>query len=313
MVKISVGQLYDYNRGRLNLSWICGHREAQIAAPDGPHFAADLVGHLNLIHAARLQVFGSAEIQWWQAQPIDATRRYLQQMLSGAPPAFIVADGMDPPPLVRYACEREQVPLMASAKSSSAVVDQLRSYLGRVLAPKQSLHGVFMDVLGMGALVTGDSGVGKSELALELISRGHGLVADDIVEVARIAPNVLEGSCPPLLKDFLEVRGLGILNIRTVFGESACRRRMRLRLVIHLHKAQPGMPEATRLPLDAESHQILGVEVRRVIIPVAAGRNLAVLAEAAVRTTILQLRGIDTTLEFVERQQQALGDQDTMH
>ena len=148
--------------------------------------------------------------------------------------------------------------------------------------------------------------MGKSELALELITRGHGLVADDVVEVARIAPDTLEGRCPELLKDFIEVRGLGLLNIRTVFGETACRRRMRLRLICHLQRPQSGVPQAARLPLDAQAETVLSVPVSRVTIPVAAGRNLSVLVETAVRSTILKLRGIDCMQEFLDRQQRAL-------
>jgi HPr kinase/phosphorylase len=163
----------------------------------------------------------------------------------------------------------------------------------------------------MGVLITGDSGVGKSELGLELISRGHGLVADDVVEVLRVSQDMLEGRCPPLLRDFLEVRGLGLLNIRTVFGETACRRKMRLKLIVHLQRPTPGVPEAARLPLDAQNETILGVPVRRVTIPVAAGRNLAVLLEAAVRSTILLFRGIDSMQEFLVRQQAALESGDT--
>jgi HPr kinase/phosphorylase len=174
------------------------------------------------------------------------------------------------------------------------------------LAEVVSLHGVFMDVLGMGVLITGDSGVGKSELGLELISRGHGLVADDVVEVSRVSADILEGHCPELLKDFLEVRGLGLLNIRTIFGETACRRKMKLKLIVHLQKPSGGVSEVARLPLDAQTESILGVPVRKISIPVAAGRNLAVLLEAAVRSTILQLRGIDSMQEFLERQRRAL-------
>jgi len=166
-----------------------------------------------------------------------------------------------------------------------------------------------MDVLGMGVLITGDSGVGKSELALELISRGHGLVADDVVELARIAPATIEGRCPGMLRDFLEVRGLGLLNIRTIFGETASRRKMKLKLIVHLQKPVAGV-DAPRLPLDAQTQEILGVAVRKVVIPVAAGRNLAVLLEAAVRNSILQLRGIDNMQEFITRQQKLLLDDD---
>jgi len=159
-------------------------------------------------------------------------------------------------------------------------------------------------------LVTGDSGAGKSELALELISRGHGLVADDVVEISRIASGVLEGRCPEMLKDFLEVRGLGILNIRTIFGETACRRKMRLRLIVHLQRRTPGHDEPLRLTLEDEEQDVLGVGIRRIVLPVAAGRNLAVLLEAAVRNAILQLRGIDSAQEFVDRQRHALDSED---
>ena len=160
----------------------------------------------------------------------------------------------------------------------------------------------------MGVLITGDSGVGKSELALELISRGHGLVADDVVEISRVGADTLEGRCPALLKDFLEVRGLGVLNIRTIFGETACRRKMKLKLIVHLERPQQGVPKSTACRSAPRPQDILGVPVRKVIIPVAAGRNLAVLLEAAVRSTILLLRGIDSTQEFVERHRQAMGD-----
>ena len=165
-----------------------------------------------------------------------------------------------------------------------------------------------MDVLGLGVLITGDSGVGKSELGLELISRGHGLVADDVVSISRIAGNTLEGRCPPMLKDFLEVRGLGLLNIRTIFGETAVRPKMRLKLLAHLAGPQQsgGRESAERLPLADMSEEILGVTIRKVVIPVAAGRNLAVLIEAAVRNHILQLRGVNSMDEFMARQEREL-------
>ena len=162
----------------------------------------------------------------------------------------------------------------------------------------------------MGVLITGDSGVGKSELALEVISRGQGLVADDVGEISRIAATTLEGRCPPLLKDFLEVRGLGLINIRAIYGETAVRPKMKLKLVTRLEKPAKGSTRDTaeRLPLSELSEEILGVTVRKVVIPVAAGRNLAVLLEAAVRNYILQLRGKDSAAEFLARQQRAMED-----
>jgi HPr kinase/phosphorylase len=160
----------------------------------------------------------------------------------------------------------------------------------------------------MGVMITGESGVGKSELALELVSRGHGLVADDVVELRRIAPETLEGRCPPRLRDFLEVRGLGVLNIRTIFGETAVRRRKSMKLIVHLLK--PGgadLNSVERLPINDVNETVMGVNIRKVIIPVVAGRNLAVLVEAAVRNYVLQLRGIDSTKEFLARHEQEMG------
>ena len=187
----------------------------------------------------------------------------------------------------------------------------LRPYLARALAESTTAHGVLLDVLGMGVFITGVSGVGKSELALELISRGSGLVADDVVEIYRIGPETLEGRCPDLLKDFLEVRGLGVLNIRTIFGEAALRPRKNIKLIVHLEKPAGGEgAPMERLPLNAGSETIMGVNIRRVTIPVAAGRNLAVLTEAAVRNYVLQLRGFDGTQEFVSRQSEQMKQRD---
>ena len=196
---------------------------------------------------------------------------------------------------------------------SLQIIWVLRTYLGRVLADYETHHGVLLDVLGVGVMITGDSGVGKSELALELISRGSGLVADDVVELFHIAPKTVEGRSPELLKDFLEVRGLGLLNIRTIFGETAVRRRKNLKLIVELMNPGLGQGQTVqtqRLPLQASSQNILDVDVRKVQLPVAAGRNLAVLVEAAVRNYVLHLRGIDSTQEFMARQSKIIADQD---
>jgi len=183
------------------------------------------------------------------------------------------------------------IPVFASPLAAAEVIDLLRIYLTKALAPHCTLHGVFMDVLGMGVLIAGESGVGKSELGLELISRGHGLVADDVVEFARVAPDSIEGRCPALLANLLEVRGLGLLDIKAIFGETAVRRRMKLKLIVELRRLAAN-EVMERLPLAGATEEVLGVPVFKVVIPVAAGRNLAVLLEAAVRNTILKLRGI---------------------
>lgn len=310
MRRFSIARLYEDHRDKLDLSWVAAIGvDRQIELKERGNYGADVVGHLNVIHPERLQLIGDAEVSWAQRVAPERLLRQFNELLAAEPPALIVADGHAVEPVIRQLCEATQTPLFASTKPCSAVIDLLRIYLSSRLADTTTMHGVFMDVFGMGILITGESGAGKSELALELISRGHGLVADDVVELARIAPTTIEGRCPGMLRDYLEVRGLGLLNIRTIFGETASRRKMKLKLIVHLQKPLAAA-DAPRLPLDAQTQEVLGIPIRKVVIPVAAGRNLAVLLEAAVRNTILQLRGIDSMGDFIDRQQQALLDDD---
>lgn len=304
--QLIVSQLFEHNRERLQLSWVSGPLTRVISAKEDFVAPADLVGHLNLMHPSRLQVIGAPELAWAARQAPEKVKRHMQTIYSAQPPVLIVTDGLEVSDDIRHDCELTDTPLLKTPLPAAYVIDTLRNFVARRLAETVALHGVLMDVLGMGVLITGDSGAGKSELALELISRGHGLVADDVVDVSRIGLDVLEGRCPDMLRDFLEVRGLGLINIRTVFGETACRRKMRLKLIVHLQKPARGVPEAARLPLDAQNETILGVPVHRVTLPIAAGRNLAVLLEAAVRVTILGLRGINSMQEFLDRQENAL-------
>lgn len=307
---LSITQLYQDHIEKLKLTWVAAVGvERLVELNDLETFGPDVVGHLNLIYGHRVQVIGKAEQRWAESVGPERWRRQIEDIMAAKPPALIVADGLEIPPGAFDMCEATQTPLFISPKACSAVIDLLHLYLARRFADTVSAHGVLMDVFGMGVLITGDSGVGKSELALELVSRGHGLVADDVVELARIAPTTIEGRCPGMLRDYLEVRGLGLLNIRTVFGETAARRKMKLKLIVHLQKNSLG-DDMPRLPIDAQSQEILGIPIRRVVFHVAPGRNLAVLLEAAVRNSILQLRGIDSMSEFINRQQQAVLDDD---
>jgi HPr kinase/phosphorylase len=302
MLQVNVARLHDDTREALSLAWIAG-REGGTAVRREAAVAASLIGHLNLTHPNSIQVIGAYEA--------GTVAGHVDRLFEAHPSAVIVADGVAPPQALIEAAARSHTPLFTSPVPAPRVIEVLARYLAKALAETTERHGVFMDVLGLGVLITGESGVGKSELGLELISRGHGLVADDVVEISRIAVNTLEGRCPPMLKDFLEVRGLGLLNIRTIFGETAVRRKMKLRLVAHLQRPHAGGGDPTeRLPLAALSEDIIGVTVGKVIIPVAAGRNLAVLVEAAVRNQILKLRGIDSMAEFMARQQREIQSND---
>jgi hypothetical protein len=169
--------------------------------------------------------FRSSEIEYYKRLSPRSRADQTAELVAGSPPAFIIAQGLETPPDIMTECDEKNIPLFSTPLPAAQVIDYLRVYLSKKLAQRVTMHGVFMDVLGVGVLITGESGLGKSELGLELISRSHGLVADDAVEFARIAPNMIEGRCPPLLQNMLEVRGLGLLDIRTIFGETAVRRK----------------------------------------------------------------------------------------
>jgi HPr kinase/phosphorylase len=306
MPQITVRQLFIDNAEKLRLTWLAGQSGANNLLSndtDSQKPAHALVGHLNFVHPNRVQVLGLAEVAYLKSLEQSNLKKSLDHLFSTDMAAMFVANGLPTPDILRDACERNHVPLLTSPEQSPYLMDVLRFYLAKALAVSTNLHGVFLDVLEVGVLITGESAMGKSELALELISRGHGLVADDVVELYRIAPDTLEGRCPPLLRDFLEVRGLGVLNIRTIFGETAVRPKKNLKLMIHLTKQAEAVNPLDRLQMQAATQDVLDVAIRKVVLPVAAGRNLAVLVEAAVRNYILQLRGIDSTREFIERHQ----------
>ena len=310
---VSADALFEDHRGKLKWQWIAGlgasERRFDEVAVRAARSGADLVGYLNYIHPYRVQILGEREVAYLTRGTEEDCVRRVSRIVTLEPPVLVLADGQTAPEALYRVCERAQIPMFATPESSAFVIDVLRAYLSKHFADRTTMHGVFMDILGMGVLITGDSGLGKSELGLELISRGHGLVADDAVDFARLGPDYIEGRCPPILRDLLEVRGLGLLDIRTIFGETAVRRRMKLRLIVQLVRRNDG--EFERLPIDGQSIDVLGLGIRSVKIQVAAGRNLAVLVEAAVRNTILQLRGIDTLKEFMERQRKLMATDDS--
>jgi HPr kinase/phosphorylase len=301
---ITAQQIFDDNIADLKLSWISGlegaDRTFDTQAVKAAAASSDLVGHLNMIHPSRIQIFGLQEVEYHANLSSDERQAQISSLITSNPPCIIVADGCKPDQELQLYCQRSSTPLFSTSISAAEVIDHLRFYLTKIGAPFSTMHGVFMDILGLGVLITGESGLGKSELGLELISRGHGLVADDAVDFTRLGPDYIEGRCPEILRDLLEVRGLGLLDIRTIFGETAVRRKLKLRLIVQLVRRNDG--EFERLPIESQFIEVLDIPIRTVKIQVAAGRNLAVLVEAAVRNTILQLRGIDTLKDFIERQ-----------
>lgn len=313
MPQVSIARLFDDTREKLQLSWIAGRDGADkgIDSELTKDSSKGLVGHLNFIHPNLIQVLGQSEVNYLNGLDAGECRDLLKRSSTRELACFIVAGANGIPPALLEVAEATHTPLFSSPIPSVELMWILRPHLARTLADSTTVHGVFLDVLGVGVLITGDSGVGKSELALELISRGSGLIADDVVELYRVGPESVEGRCPALLRDFLEVRGLGVLNIRTIFGEAALRPRKNVKIVVHLERPSGSDPTyLDRLPLKPGTESLMDVEIRKVTIPVAAGRNLAVLTEAAVRNHVLQMRGIDSTREFVERQTQAMQSDD---
>jgi len=313
MPQVSIARLFDDTREKLQLTWIAGRDGADkgIDSELTKDSSKGLVGHLNFIHPNLIQVLGQSEVNYLNDLDPEECRGLLQRTATRELACFIVAGADVMPPALLEVAEATHTPLFSSPIASVELMWILRPHLARTLADSTTVHGVFLDVLGIGVLITGDSGVGKSELGLELISRGSGLIADDVVELYRIGPESVEGRCPALLHDFLEVRGLGVLNIRTIFGEAALRPRKNVKLVVHLERPSGSDPTyLDRLPLKPGTESLMDVPISKVIIPVAAGRNLAVLTEAAVRNHVLQMRGIDSTREFIERQAQAMHKND---
>ena len=313
MPQVSIARLFENTREKLQLTWVAGQAGAGkgIDSELTKDSSKGLVGHLNFIHPNLIQVLGDSEVNYLNGLGAAECKAMLAKAAIRELACFIVAGGNTVPPALMEVAESTQTPLFSSPIPSVELMWIMRPQLARELAESATTHGVFLDVLGVGVLLTGDSGVGKSELGLDLISRGSGLVADDVVELYRLGPESIEGRCPPMLRDFLEVRGLGVLNIRTIFGEAALRPRKNVKLIVHLERPKgTDLTYLERLPLKPGTESLMGVEIRKVTIPVAAGRNLAVLTEAAVRSHVLQMRGIDSTREFIERQERAMNRPD---
>ena len=304
--RITAAELFDQQVERLELRWLAGQRTAAarvLEAVDTVARRQSLAGYLNIIYPNKLQILGTEELAWLDG--LDSRQRWetIQKIIDFRPLAVVISKNQSCPEDLRIAAEESDTPLWVSPRRGHELLNHLQYKLARTLAPRITLHGVLMEIYSIGVLITGESGTGKSELALELVTRGHRLVADDAPEFTQIAPDVLDGACPELLQDMLELRGLGVLNIRQMFGDTAIKRNKYLRMIVHLGKPSldARLDGMERLTGDIGSRRLLDLDVPMITLPVMAGRNLAVLTEAATRMHILRSKGVDPAAAFMAR------------
>ncbi|HZH43685.1 MAG TPA: HPr(Ser) kinase/phosphatase [Lysobacter sp.] len=302
---ITAAELFEQQRERLELRWVAGQRGADrlLEAVETVARRPSLAGYLNIIYPNKVQILGSEELAWLDA--LDSRLRWetIEKIIQFRPLALVISKSQSCPEDLRRAAEESDTPLWVSPRRGHELLNHLQYRLARTLAPRVTLHGVFMEIYSIGVLITGEPGSGKSELALELITRGHRLVADDAPEFTQIAPDVLDGACPELLQDMLEVRGLGVLNIRQMFGDTAVKRNKYLRLIVHLTRPslEPQPSGLERITGELGVRRVLDLDVPTITLPVMPGRNLAVLTEAATRAHLLRAKGVDPAAAFMAR------------
>ena len=318
---ISVEDLFYQHHEKLHLNWVAGQLGGksiiypESANVDGNTIDEDhpdplssanhrsFVGFLNLIHPHQIQILGQVELSYLDSLRDISRQDAIRQIFNHNPACIIISEEAEVPTALKRKCNEKKTALFTSSLSSNKLAESLHYYLTNLFAESVTIHGVFMEVMAIGVLITGPSGIGKSELAMELMTRGHRLVADDAPKFSRIAPDIINGTCPEVLQDFLEVRGLGIVNVRELFGDSAIKRNKYLRLITRLEP----MDKETLMSLDRlegsyRNRNVLDLEVPEITLPVAPGRNLAVLLECAARNHILRRSGYNAADDFSERQ-----------
>ena len=326
--QLTIQALYDAHHEKLGLEWIAGQQggkhiilpeearttpatgtDVEIVETNGGVKKAtstgqSLVGYLNLIHPHQIQILGGVELNYIEGLRDISRQDAIGQLFQHHPALIIVADGNAIPVFLKRRCNENNTPLFSSPLPGHKLNDALHYYLANLFADVITIHGVFMEVIAIGVLVTGPSGIGKSELALELITRGHRLVADDAPQFSRIAPDIINGSCPPALQDFLEVRGVGIINVREMFGDSVVKINKYLRLIVRLEPMDKEyLIKIDRLEGTYETRKILDIDIPEITVPVTPGRNLAVLVECAARNHMLRTSGYNASEKFAQRQQ----------
>jgi HPr kinase/phosphorylase len=304
---IRVDHLLEAKEAGLALQ-IVGGREGVHRRITGPRIQKPglaITGYTSYLHPERLQVLGLTEISYLRSVTPEARKHGLETLCSLEPSAIVVTRGLEVPPELVESAELHGVPVFATPLMSSVFINRVTKYLEDRLAPTTSVHGVLIDCLGVGVLLLGKSGIGKSEAALDLVLRGHRLVADDIVEIRKRPPDTIYGSGSEIIKHHMEIRGLGIINIKDLFGISAVRDHKKIEVVIELVDWNEE-EEYDRLGVEELRHSILDVPVPMMRVPIRPGRNISSIIEVAARNMLLKAQGKHSAREFQERLERAL-------
>jgi HPr kinase/phosphorylase len=317
MPRLSISELLSETEAGLDLEILSGERGlgrvVQVPRIQKPGLA--LAGYTKNLHPDRIQVLGDTELSYLtellQRDPVKA-RLHIENLCSLEICCFVITKNLDPPILLKNEADRHNIPLLRSHLQSSSLISLLTQYLEERLLPQTNVHGVLVDVLGVGVLLLGKSGIGKSECALDLIIRGHRLVADDIINVRFKLPAVLFGQGNDLLHYHMEIRGLGIINIKHLFGVAAIRERKKIDLVIELVEWKDGA-EYDRLGLEEKTYELLGVKLPLQMIPVRQGRNITTIVEVAARNQLLKEMGYHSAVEFEQRLEQRMEETARIH
>jgi HPr kinase/phosphorylase len=287
---------------KFDLKLICGEEGVNrpITTSDLSRPGIEMAGYFTYYPAERLQILGKTELSFFNKLTTIEKKLRMEKLCTDITPGIIVSRNMEVPEQLIEAAERESVPVLTSSMKTTKLSSRITNYLEGRLAPTTAVHGVLVDIYGVGVLITGKSGVGKSETALELVKRGHRLVADDCVEIRQVDQDTLVGSAPDLIKHLLEIRGLGIINVMTLFGAGAVRSYKRITLVINLELWDQAK-QYDRLGLDEEKMKIIDTEITKLTVPVRPGRNLAVIIEVAAMNYRLKQMGVNAAEQFTNR------------
>lgn len=305
--KISVERFLELSSETLQLSILAGSaglKDRKISSSRIQKLGLALAGFAHYIHEGRIQIVGQSEIAYLNQLEIEKRHEALRNLDLDKICCILVTKGLKPPRELLEIAEDRSLPVIQTADVSSLAINEVTKFLGEILAPRVTIHGVLMGLYGVGVLMLGDSGIGKSECALDLISRGHRLISDDSVLIKKIGGS-LEGSSPELTREHLEIRGLGILNIRDLFGISAVGKCKKIELIIEFVKWEDA-GEIDRVGLEISKHEVFGVQVKKFKLPVSVGRNLSTLVETAVRVFLINLSGGNAARDLIEKHSELL-------